>query len=99
MKKERVSYRYAVFQNLRYILKGAWKWQPSVLPFMVLQSVSEGISGFIWLYGARYLISCIEHPEQTKNGLGSLSVIVLDAGTVLCVLDHRLSAEAVYFIW
>lgn len=52
---------YSSFSNLNYIISAAWKWQPVVPVCLVLQSIAAGLLPFVWLIGAKLVLSQLEN--------------------------------------
>jgi ATP-binding cassette subfamily B protein len=91
MKKLKANYGYTTLQNLRYAFSGAMKWQPLIVLCTVIFAVSDGLRGFVWIYGAKLIIQILES-AQTGSGFRVITGIVFAAAVIELIL--RLGMEA-----
>lgn len=77
MKKEKPKYRYSTLENLRYVYAGAAKWQPLIILCIFILAVTEGLKGFVWIYGSKKIIEVLESAGQNIHNFQSIVWIVI----------------------
>ncbi len=70
---------YSSFSNLKYILSAARKWQPVVPVCLGLKSIAAGLLPFVWLIGAKLVLSQLENRGTNTTFNRILVTIVITA--------------------
>lgn len=84
MKKKTV--RYNLFENIKYVVSGMNKWQPAILPLMVLHGITAGLSTFVWLYAVKWIIEIFQREGTAADKVQQVLILVVAASTMELIM-------------
>ena len=84
MKKKTV--RYSLFENIKYVVAGINKWQPAILPLMVLHGITAGLSTFVWLYAVKWIIEIFQKEGVTADKIQQVLILVVTASVIELIM-------------
>ena len=84
MKKKTV--RYSLFENIKYVVAGINKWQPAILPLMVLHGITAGLSTFVWLYAVKWIIEIFQKEGATADKVQQVLILVVAASVIELIM-------------
>lgn len=84
MKKNAV--RYSLFENIRYVVAGINKWQPAILPLMVLHGITAGLSTFVWLYAVKWIIEIFQKEGAVTDKVQQVLILVIAASVIELIM-------------
>lgn len=84
MKKKTV--RYSLFENIKYVVAGINKWQPAILPLMVLHGITAGLSTFVWLYAVKWIIEIFQKEGVTADKVQQVLILVVAASVIELIM-------------
>ena len=78
--------RYSLFENIKYVVAGINKWQPAILPLMVLHGITAGLSTFVWLYAVKWIIEIFQKEGEIADKVQQVLILVAVASVVELVM-------------
>ena len=84
MKRNRV--RYSLIENIRYVVAGTSKWQPTILPLMVLHGITAGLSTFVWLYAVKWIIEIFQKEGASTDKVQQVLILVVAASAIELIM-------------
>lgn len=84
MKKKTV--RYSLFENIKYVVAGINKWQPAILPLMILHGITAGLSTFVWLYAVKWIIEIFQKEGATADKVQQVLILVVAASVIELIM-------------
>lgn len=84
MRKKTV--RYSLFENIKYVVAGINKWQPAILPLMVLHGITAGLSTFVWLYAVKWIIEIFQKEGATADKVQQVLIFVVAASVIELIM-------------
>ncbi len=84
MKKNAV--RYSLFENIKYVVAGINKWQPFIIPLMILHGITTGLSTFVWLYAVKWIIEIFQKEGATADKVQQVLILVVTASVIELIM-------------
>lgn len=73
---KRKAGEFSVWENFRYVVAGAAKWQPFMAVCTILHGVAQGLSIYVWLYAVKLIIGIFESSPQPAAEIEKMLIIV-----------------------
>lgn len=78
--------KYSLYDNIKYVIAGIRKWQPLILPLMVLHGITAGLSAFVWLYAVKWIIEIFQGPGAAEEKARQVLILVVAASILELIM-------------
>lgn len=78
--------KYSLCDNIKYVVAGIRKWQPLIIPLMILHGITAGLSAFVWLYAVKWIIEIFQSPIAAEEKIRQVLILVVAASIVELIM-------------
>lgn len=78
--------KYSLGDNIKYVISGITKWQPLILPLMVLHGIMAGMSAFVWLYAVKWIIEIFQGQGTADEKVKQILFLVAAASLLELIM-------------
>lgn len=78
--------KYSLYENTKYVVSGMNKWQPAILPLMVLHGITAGLSTFVWLYAVKWIIEIFQREGTAADKVQQVLILVVAASVMELIM-------------